>query len=115
MAIRKGSGLVVGERTGLSSGANDDIILTAVRRRGEMIRRIVNVYDQRDTQSGEKQAQKVNWQSVILQGGTVLAGDFTGQSYGWDPKCRAQLNATFWEGLIDKNGVEIGNDSRYPH
>jgi hypothetical protein len=72
-AIRKGSGLVVDERTDLSRGAHDDVMVTDVRRRGEKITRIVNVYDQRDTQSGKRQAQKVNWQSVIRQGGTVLA------------------------------------------
>jgi len=38
--------------------------------------RIVNICNQRDTQSGERQAQEVNWQSVIQQGRTVLAGDF---------------------------------------
>jgi hypothetical protein len=72
-AIRRGSGLVVDERTDLSRGANDDVIATDVRRRGEKITRIVNVYDQRDGQSGERPAQKLNWQRVIRQGGTVLA------------------------------------------
>jgi hypothetical protein len=72
-AIRRGSGLVVDERTDLSRGANDDVIATDVRRRGEKITRIVNVYDQRDGQSGERPAQKLTWQRVIRQGGTVLA------------------------------------------
>jgi len=52
-ARRKGSGLVVDERTDLSRGANKDVILTDVRRSGEKITRIVNVSDQRDGQSGE--------------------------------------------------------------
>jgi hypothetical protein len=50
-AIRKGSWLVVDEQTDLSRGANDDVIVTDVRRRGEKISRIVNIYDQRDAQS----------------------------------------------------------------
>ena len=115
MAIRKGSGLVVDERTDLSRGANDDVIVTDVRRGGEKITRIVNVYDQRDTQSGESQVQKVNWQRVIRQGGTVHAGDFNAHSSRWDPRCRAQRDAAFWEPVIDENGLEIGNDGRSTH
>jgi len=38
---------VVDEQTDLSRGANEDVIATDVRRRGERIMRIVNVYDQR--------------------------------------------------------------------
>jgi len=114
-AIQKGSRLVVDERTDLSRGAHDDVIVTDVRRRGEKITRIVNVYDQRDTQSGERQAQKVNWQSVVRQGGTVLAGNFNAHSSRWDPRCRAQRNASFWEGVIDENGLKIGNDGRSTH
>jgi len=54
-AIRKGSGLVVDERTDLSRGANDDVIATEVRRRGEKITRIANIYDQKDARSGERE------------------------------------------------------------
>jgi len=114
-AIRKGCGLVVDERTDLSRAANDDVIVTDFRRRGEKISRIVNVYDQRDTQLGERQAQKVNWQRVIQQGGTVLAGDFNAHSSRWDLWCRAQRDAAFWEAVIDENGLEIGNDGRSTH
>jgi hypothetical protein len=32
MAVRKGSGLAVDERTDLSNGGNDDVIVTDVRR-----------------------------------------------------------------------------------
>jgi hypothetical protein len=52
-AIGKGSGLVVDERTDLSRGATDDVIATDIRRRGEKITRIINVYDEKDAWSGE--------------------------------------------------------------
>jgi len=55
-----GSGLVVDQRTHLSRGGNDDGIVTDAMRRGEMITVIVNIYNQRHMQSGERQAQKVN-------------------------------------------------------
>jgi len=52
-AIRKGSGLVVDEWTDLSRGANDVVIATDVRRRGQKITRIVNIYDQKEARLGE--------------------------------------------------------------
>jgi len=114
-AIRRGSGLVVDERTDLSRGANEDVIATDVRRRGERITRIVNVYDQKNTHSGERPAQKLNWQRVIRQGSTVLAGDFNAHSIRWDPRCQVQRDAAFWEDVIDENGLEIGNDGEATH
>jgi len=116
-AIQKGSGLVVDERTDLTRGANGDVIATDVRRRGEKITRIVNVYNETDTQLGERErpARKLNWQRVIRQGGTVLAGDFNAHSKRWDPRCQVQRDAAFWEDMIDKNGLEIGNDGRPTH
>jgi len=102
-AIQRGSGLVVDEWTDLSRGANDDVIGTEGRRRGETITRIVNIYHQTDTQSGERPGRKLNRQSVIGQGGTVLAGDFNTNSTQWDPRCQVQRNAMFWEAVIDHN------------
>ena len=106
---------MVDEQTDLSRGANDDVIVTDVRRSGEKITRIVIVYDQRDTQSGERQAQKVNWQRVVRQGGNVVAGDFNAHSSRWDLRCGALRDAAFWEVAIDENGLEIGNDGRSTH
>jgi len=111
-AIQKGSGLVVDERTDLNRGANDDVIATDVRRRGEKIRRIVNIYDQKDARSGETPGRKLDWQRVIRQGGTVLAGDFNAHSKRWEPRSHVQRDATFWDCVIDENGLEIGNDGR---
>jgi len=71
---------VVDERTNLSRGANEDVIATDVRRRGERITRIVNVYDQKNSHSEERPARKLNRQRVIRQGSTVLAGDFNAHS-----------------------------------
>jgi hypothetical protein len=56
MAIQKRSRLVVDERTDSSRGANDDVIVTDVRRRGEKTTRIVHISDHRDAQSGERLA-----------------------------------------------------------
>jgi hypothetical protein len=56
-AIRRGSSLVVDERTDLSRGANEDVIAADVRRRGERITRMVKVYDEKNTDWGERPAR----------------------------------------------------------
>ena len=113
--ILKQSGLVVDEHTDLSRGANEDVIATDVRTAGENITRKGNVYHQTDRQSGERPAQKVNCQRVIRQGGTVLKGDINTHSRPWDPRCLGQRKAAFWEEVIDKNGLEMGNDGQSTH
>ena len=52
---------MVYERTDIGRGANDTVIAMDVRRIGETITRMINVYDQRDTQSGERPALILNW------------------------------------------------------
>jgi hypothetical protein len=103
---------VVDERTDLSRGENEDVIATDVRRRGERQTRIVNVYDQKNTHSGQRPARKLNWQRVIWQGGNVLAGDINTHSELWDPRCQVRRDTACWEDVIDENGLEIGNIGR---
>jgi endonuclease/exonuclease/phosphatase (EEP) superfamily protein YafD len=104
-AVRKGSGLATDERTNLSRGTNDDVIVTDVKRRGEKMTRVINIYDQRDVRTRERQARKINWSRIIRQrgGGTILAGDFNAHSRRWDPRCKEQRDATFWEEIIDEH------------
>jgi hypothetical protein len=64
-AVRKGSGLGTDERTDLRRGANDDPMVTDVKRRGEMMMRMINVYNQRDIQTGERWARKLIWHRAI--------------------------------------------------
>jgi len=111
--VRKGSGLAMDERTDLSRGANDDVMVTDVTRRGDKIARIINVYDQRDVQTGERRARKLSWHRAIQQGGgTIIAGDMNAHSRRWDLRCREQCNATVWEEIIDEYGLEMWNDDR---
>jgi len=103
---------VVDEWTGLIRSANQDVIATDVRLRGERITSIINMYEHMITQSGERHERRLNWQKVIRQGCTVVAGDFNSHSKRWDPRCQVQRDVAFWEDVIDENGLEIGNDSR---
>jgi len=52
-------------------------------------------------------------QSIIRQCGAALAGVINTHSSDGDLRCRAQQNVTFWEGVIDKTGLEIVNDGRF--
>jgi hypothetical protein len=77
--------------------------------------RIINVYDQRDVQTGERRARKLNWHTVIQQGGgTIIMADMNARSRRWDPRSREQRDATFWGDIIDEHGLEFGNDDNQP-
>ena len=77
--------------------------------------RIINVYDQRHVQTGERRARKLNWHRAIRQGGsTIIPGDMNAHSRRWDPRCREQWDATFREKIIDDHGLEIGKDDDRP-
>jgi hypothetical protein len=112
MAIRKVSGLVVDEQLDVTRVANDNVIATDVQRRREKIFSTINIYIQKEVQYGETErlVRKLDWQRVIREGSTVLARDVNAHSKGSDPKCQEQSDAAFWEGVIDTNGLEIGNE-----
>jgi hypothetical protein len=95
IAIRRRSSLVVDEWMDLSSGTNEDVTANDVRRRGERITRIVNVFDQKNTHSGERPTRKLSWQRVIRPGNTGLAGAFNANSIQWDRRCQVQRDAAF--------------------
>ena len=112
--MREGSGYATDERTDLSRGANDDVIVTDFMRRGEKVSRVINMYDQRVVRTRERHTRKINWSRIIRQTGgcTILVGDFNPLSRRWDPRCKEQWDATFWEENIDELGLEIGNDDQ---
>jgi len=116
-AVSKGSRLATDERTDLSRGANDDVIVTEFKRRGEKMTRVIYIYDQRDMRTMERQARKIHWSRIIRQrgGGTILAGDFNAHSRRWDPRCKEQRDTTFWEEILDEHGLENGNDDQPTH
>jgi hypothetical protein len=109
--------LATDERTDLSRGANDDVIVTDVKRRGEKMTRVINIYDQRDVRTMERQARKINWSRIIRQrgGGTILVGKFNPHSCRWDPRCMEQQDAIFWEEIIDEHRLEIRNHDQPTH
>jgi hypothetical protein len=115
--VRKRSSFATNERTDLSKNALGDVIVVDINRRGEKMTRIVNIYDQKEGETGERQVRKLNWQRIIRQGGggTVLAGDFNARSQRRDPRCTEGRDVTYWEEIIDEDGLVIGNDHRPTH
>jgi len=65
MVVRKGSDLAMDAWTDLSRGANNDGMVTDINRTGEKMTRIINVYDQRDGQTGERRPRNLNWHRAI--------------------------------------------------
>jgi hypothetical protein len=106
---------VVAEWTDLSREGNEDVIATDVRRRGERITRIFNLYHQKNTHSQEGPAQKLNLRRVIWLGGALRTWDFNVHRIRWDPRFQVQQDAVFWEDVIDQNGMDIGNDGEASH
>jgi hypothetical protein len=45
----------------------------------------------------------------------VLAGDFNTHSKCGDPRCTQWKEATYWEEIIPKHGLVIGNDNQPTH
>jgi len=115
-AVPKGSGLTTEEWTDLTRGVNDDVVAIETKRSREKMTRIINGYDQRDMQSGESPASKVNSQNVIQQGGgTVLVSNWNTHSQRWDPKYTERRDAMYCEKIMDVHGLEIDNNDRPSH
>jgi len=51
----------------------------------------------------------LNLLRVILGSGIVLTGDCNPHHSRWNPGCHPQWNAVFWQIIMDKDGLDIGN------
>jgi len=99
--------------TDLSRGARNDVILTDVKRKVEQMTRIINMYDQRDMQTGKRHRMKNNWHNSIQGGGsTILTSDINAYSHIWHPRCRKKCHVALYDDIIDDDGLEIGNISK---
>jgi hypothetical protein len=63
--VRKGSVRPTPQGTHQNWGMNDTVWVTEVKRIEGHMMRIINVYDQRDVQTGVRRARKLNWHSAI--------------------------------------------------
>jgi endonuclease/exonuclease/phosphatase family metal-dependent hydrolase len=74
----------------------DIMVLDITTDTGRKIR-VVNVYDQQEKgrNTATRPAQMVNWNN-IMNDKTIVSGDFNSHSQRWDPNCRCERDATFW-------------------
>jgi hypothetical protein len=66
-AVRQGSGFATKARTDLSKNTLGDVIVVDIKRRGEKMTRIVNIYDQKAGETGERPVRTLNWQKIIRE------------------------------------------------
>ncbi|KAI0996243.1 hypothetical protein K3495_g11936 [Podosphaera aphanis] len=84
--------------------------------------RLVNIYDnwigrgqlwQGEAEEKRRAIQDVDWETVI-EGRTILVGDFNAHSIYWNPECRRRERAETLEALIDKYELIVNNDMAVP-
>ena len=84
--------------------------------------RLVNIYDnwvgrgqlwQGEAEEKRRAIQDVDWETVI-EGRTILMGDFNAHSIYWNPECRRRERAETLEALIDKYELIVNNDMAVP-
>jgi hypothetical protein len=57
--VRKGSGFAPKEQIDLSKNAAGDVIVVDIKSRGDKMTRIVNIYNQKETETGERPARRL--------------------------------------------------------
>jgi len=116
-AVRQGRGFPSNALTNLSKKAVGDVNVVDINTRGQKMTWIVNVYDKREGETGERSARRLNWHRILLQGGCrmVLAGDFNTHRQCCNRRCTERRAATYWELIIDEHWLDIGNNDRHAH
>jgi len=94
--VCKGSNCTMNWRTELGKNAGNDSIVVDINTLAENIIMIINIFNQRATETGERAGRRQNGQQIIRQGGggMLLAGDYDTHSYYSDPRCTQLRKAT---------------------
>jgi hypothetical protein len=113
-AVPKRSDLATNEPTDLSKNAVGDLIVVDIERQGEMMPRIVNIYDQREGDTGQRPARRPNWHRIMRQWGcaTVLMEHFNAHSQRWYSRSTERRDPTYWEEIIEEHTLVIGNNDQ---
>ena len=71
---------------------------------------IVNIYDRKlYGGSGERLAQRANWEAIARHNQVVIAGDMNVHSQMWNGRATSRRNASFWENLITDHSLVVWN------
>ena len=73
--------------------------------------RFLNVYDQLKFGTNHRPTRDLDWSKLITEH-TILLGDFNAHSKIWNSRCQQQRNATFWEAVVEDNGLAYVGDGQ---
>jgi hypothetical protein len=71
--------------------------------------RLINVYNRARVQSGGYTIDHMDM-TALIEGRTILAGDFNARSPSWDPWVVGKQNACTVERLIEKHELVVNNN-----
>jgi len=71
---------------------------------------IVNVYDRgRQRGSGERLAQRANWEAITRYSQVIIVGDMIAHSQMWNGWATSRRNTPYWENLISDHSLVVWN------
>lgn len=73
--------------------------------------KIIDIYNSARTEASGYAISRIDFRRLI-QGRTILAGDFSVRSRLWDPREVGHHNASATEDLIDKHALVVNNDDQ---
>jgi hypothetical protein len=102
---------IFGERTDLVDSPHVQCldIWETVKRRKSGRTRLINIYNRARVQGGGYTIYHVDL-SRLIEGRTILAGDFNARSPAWDPWVVGRENVGTTEQLIERHGLIVNNN-----
>jgi ribonuclease HI len=73
--------------------------------------RLINIYNKARMEEGGYTIDRINL-SRLIEGRTILAGDFNARSPAWDPWAESRRNAGTTEQLIERHGLILNNNDQ---
>lgn len=110
----KGSSHRTNEGLDLNANAGNTVIDVEINRSSKRLIRIVNIYNQRGWETGERPAEKLYWQKMIWQegGSMVPTAEINVRSKCWYPRCTELREVTYRDEIVDEHRLVIGNHDR---
>jgi hypothetical protein len=82
-------------------------------RKKTRLTRLLNIYNRARVQGGGYTIDHIDL-SLLIEGRTILAGDFNARSPAWDPWVLGRQNAGTTERLIDRHDLIVNNNNHQP-
>jgi hypothetical protein len=73
--------------------------------------RLINIYNKARMEDGGYAIDRIDL-SRLIEGRTILAGDFNARSPMWDPWTNSRYNASTTEQLVERHGLVLNNNDQ---